>query len=244
MKHLYDIILHQPLLNTLVFFYNTIAFKDLGLAIIFLTAGIRLLLWPVFAKSARHQVIMQRIQPKIQKAQEDHKHNKERQMKEVMAVYKEHKVNPFSGFLFLIIQLPILIALYQIFLKDLTPEAFSKNLYSFVAAPERFNTTLFGLIPLDAPNMIMVGLAALAQYFQGKLALPKLEHGKVLTKSEKMGRQMVYLGPILTFVIFYRFPAAVALYWLTTSVVSIIQQIIVNRSLDHGTDPHIREAHR
>lgn len=234
MAHLYNILLHQPLLNALVLFYQTIALKDLGLAIILLTLAIRLALWPVFERSVRHQTVMQNLQPHIKKIQETHRKDKEKQAKEMMALYKTNKINPFSGFLFLIIQLPILIALYRIFLSSLSPEVFGKDLYSFVGLPAQFSTLFLGLIRLDVPNIIMVGLAAVAQYFQARLSLPKQSGAGEPTQAEKMGRTMAYIGPVITLLIFYRLPAAVALYWLTTSIFSIFQQMLVNKKLAHG----------
>src|SRR3989344_5693043 len=107
-------LLTQPLTNALVFFYNTIALEDLGLSIIFLTLAIRVLLYPLFHKSARYQMIMQKIQPKLKEVQKAHKEDKVKQTEAMMALYKEHNVNPFSGILFLVIQIPILLALYRI----------------------------------------------------------------------------------------------------------------------------------
>ena len=240
---LYNEILHKPLLNALIFFYNTIAFEDLGVAIILLTVLIRMILYPLFQKGIRHQTAMQRLQPKIKKLQDDYKGNKEKQMEAMIALYREHKVNPFSGIFIMILQLPILIALYRIFIGIFEP-GFLEDLYSFVMRPAELHDSFLGLISLGKPSILIVGLAALAQYFQAKFALPPAspktasrggpkaaESGQ--TQAEKMGRQMVFIGPIITIVIFFNFPAAVALYWLATSGFSIIQQIFVNRHLEH-----------
>lgn len=233
MIFLYDLILYNPLLNALIFLYNTIAFEDLGLAIIFLTLLIRIVLFPIFHKSAKHQVAMQRLQPHLKKIQDDHRGNKEKQAQAMMALYKEHRVNPFAGFLLLFVQLPILIALYQIFLNSLKPD-FLVNLYSFVSAPGDLNTSFLGLLNLADRSILMVGLAALAQYFQAKLALPKTTGSKNLTQAEKMGKQMVFIGPIITIAIFYSMPAAVSLYWATASLFAIFQQIIINKQTANG----------
>ncbi|MDP2668875.1 MAG: YidC/Oxa1 family membrane protein insertase [bacterium] len=232
MIFLYDAIIHQPLLNALVFFYNTVAFEDFGVAIIFLTILVRIVLFPIFHKSARHQTVMQRIQPKIQQVQKDHK-DKAKQAEEMMKVYKEHNINPFSGFLFLLVQMPILIALYKIFI-GVSDADFFDGLYSFVARPEFFQPLFADLINLSERSIVIVGLAALAQYFQGKLSLSAKSHDSAASQAEKIGRKMVYIGPILTIAIFYNFPAAVSLYWATSSVFGIFQQIIINKKLQHG----------
>ncbi|MEK7546945.1 MAG: YidC/Oxa1 family membrane protein insertase [Patescibacteria group bacterium] len=229
---LYRLIIYQPILNALIFLYETIAFYDFGLAIIFCTILIRLILYPIFHKSAKHQMVMQKIQPKIEKIKEVHRDNKEKQLKATMDLYHEHGVNPFSGILLLFVQLPVLIALYQIFFDKLTPEILSANLYSFLDAPGTFNTSFLGLINLEHSSILMVSLAAILQYFQGKMMLPKIEKGRKPSAAESIGRQMVYLAPVLTLLIFARLPAAISLYWAVSVVFSIFQQIIINRQLN------------
>lgn len=232
MFHFFYVILEQPLTNALIFFYNTLAFNDLGVAIILLTMMIRLVLFPFFHKSARQQTIMQHLQPKLKAIQQEHKADRAKQTEAMMALYREHKVNPFSGILFLLIQIPVLITLYYIFLKSLSAEAFAPALYSFVHLPESFSTTSLGLINLSSRSILMVVLAAAAQFAQGKLAMPKRPDTKApLSMQEQITRNMIYVGPLLTIFIFYNFPAAVSLYWLASSSFSIVQQIVINKSL-------------
>ncbi|MEK9170309.1 MAG: YidC/Oxa1 family membrane protein insertase [Patescibacteria group bacterium] len=227
-----------PLINALVFFYNTIAFQDLGLAIIFLTLFIRIILFPFFHKGTKNQILLQRLQPKIKKIQEDHKNEKEKQAQAMMELYKEHKVNPFSSILLLFIQLPVLIALYQVFWRDLSPEMF-QSLYSFISTPSALHTTFLGLIDMKEKSILIVGLAAIFQYIQGYLTLPKIEKGKELSAPEKMGRQMVYFSPIITLVILSSLPSAVGLYWIVTGIFSIAQQIYINKTLNIGEEEKI-----
>src|SRR3989338_2103800 len=91
-----------PLFNALIFFYNTIGFQDLGISIILLTALIRTIFLPLFYKSTKNQILLQRLQPEIQKIQHNHKDNKEKQAQAMMNLYKQHNVNPFSVFLILL----------------------------------------------------------------------------------------------------------------------------------------------
>ncbi|MDO8664676.1 MAG: YidC/Oxa1 family membrane protein insertase [Candidatus Liptonbacteria bacterium] len=233
---IYNILIYQPILNVLVVFYKTIAFYDFGLAVIFSTIFIRLLLYPIFHKSTKHSLIMQKIQPKVEKIKELHRENKEKQLKATMELYKEHGVNPMSGIFLLFLQLPVLIALYQIFFNKLTPQVLS-SLYSFVSPPGSFNTSFLGLINLEQSSILMVSLAAILQYFQGKMMLPKIEKGRKLSTPESVGRQMVYLAPILTLLIFMRMPAAISLYWTVSVAFSIFQQIIINRQLKSNEEP-------
>lgn len=238
MSSLYNTILYQPLFNALIFLYQYVSFQDLGMAIILLTVIVRTILYPLFHKSFKNQTLMQKIQPEIQKIQHDHKDNREKQAQSLMELYRRHKVNPFSGFLLIFIQLPILIALYQVFLAGFSPESLT-NLYDFLTPPNEISHSFLGLIDLSTRSIVMVGLAAVAQYFQGQLALPKQQPGKENTAS-KIGRQMVFIGPVLTVVVLVSMPSAIGLYWLTTSLFSIGQQIIINKSLkkngEHSTN--------
>lgn len=234
MSYLYHTFVYNPLLNLLVLLYNTLAFKDFGLSIIFLTIIIRLILFPFFQKGAYYQAMIQKIQPELKKIQENYKKDKLKQAEETMALYKKYKINPFTPFSLLLVQLPILIALYQIFLKSISSIS-AENLYSFVKLPEQFNLVFLGLIDMAKPSILMVGLAAISQYFQTRLAFFKTKfkskEDKSLNQVEKINRQMLYLGPVLTFLIFSKLPAAISLYWLVSSVFSVFQQIIINRQL-------------
>lgn len=221
MKALFNFLLTEPLNNTLVFLYSYITLQDLGIAIILLTFIIRLILFPLFYKSFRSQAILQKLQPEIEKIQQLHKHDREKQALAMMELYKNHKVNPLSGFLIILIQLPVLIALYQLFL----------NL------PSDLNATFLNFINLKEANLVIVFLAAALQYLQGKLSLPQVRPEQQNQASFKMAKNMVFLGPILTVVFLYTLPSAVGLYWLATTVFSIFQQIYINKSLkkDYGT---------
>lgn len=233
MGNLFNQILYYPLWNALVLIYQYASFHDLGIAIIILTILIRVILFPLFYKGARDQAIIQRLAPRIKKIQEEHKHDKEKQAKAMMDLYKEHKVNPFSGFLLLLVQLPVLIALYRVFLNGFKSSVMD-NLYSFVPHLQTFNHYSLGFIDLSSRNLIIVLLAAGAQYYQSKLMLPpKAANPKDASAAESMARNMLYMGPIFTIIFLYVFnlPSAVAIYWLTTSAFSAIQQIVINKNI-------------
>ena len=233
MSDLFHEFLYRPLFNALIFLYQYLSFHDLGIAIIFLTIIIRLILFPLFYKGAKDQAILQRLAPKIKEIQVNHKNDREKQAQAILDLYRQHKVNPFSGFLLLLIQLPILFALYRVFLNGFSTKTLT-NLYSFVPSPSSLNYLFLGFIDLSKRNIFIVVAAAMVQYFQGRLSVTKTNKPfKDLDATERMSRQMVYLGPILTILFLYGFnlPSAVGLYWLTTSTFSVIQQIIINKQL-------------
>lgn len=233
MSGLFFKILYQPLFNALIFLYENISFYDFGIAIIILTILIRLILFPLFFKGAKDQAILQRLAPKIREIQKNHKHDKEKQTKAILEVYKEHKVNPFSNFLLILIQLPILIALYRVFLQGFSSEAV-KDLYSFIPPPASIDHFFLGIIDLSKTNFIIAIVAALIQFLQSRLLVPKnTKPFNELSTAEKMGQQMLFIGPLLTFFFLYflNLPSAIGIYWLTTSLFSVIQQLIINKSL-------------
>ena len=134
MTGLFYTILYQPLLNILVFFYNVIPGHDIGVAIILLTALIRLILWPLMGQSIKGQKAMQSLQPKIQALKEQYKDDKQKLAQATMELYKAEKINPLSSCLPLLIQMPILIALYRVLSAGLkSQKSLSPPGYCFLA---------------------------------------------------------------------------------------------------------------
>jgi YidC/Oxa1 family membrane protein insertase len=230
MSYLFNLLLVQQIFNALVALYSYVTFEDLGLAIILLTVIIRFILYPLFYKALRSQSIMQKIQPEIAKIQKEYKTDREQQALKMMALWKEHKVNPFASFGLIFVQLPIFFAMYRVFSHGFSTESFT-GLYSFLSAPEHINSISLGLINVTEPNMIIVVLAVVAQYFQSKLALPKVKEGEAPNKTQVMARRMVFLAPALTLLILPKLSAALGLYWFTTALFSIVQQHLVNKRM-------------
>ena len=225
------IILYQPLFNSLVFLYNYIPGHDFGIAIILLTIIIRVVLFPFSVKAIRSQKNLQKLQPKIQELQKKYKDDKEKQAKEILNLYKTEKVNPFSGLFLSLIQIPILIALYQVFWKGLNPNELV-GLYSFISNPGQINALFIHLVNLSKPNLVFAVLAGLVQYFQTKMLLPQNgpkigEQKKDADFSQVMQKQMVYFFPAFTVIILISLPSALGLYWIVSGLFSIIQQYLI-----------------
>lgn len=215
----FNTILVYPLLNLLVFFYNYI--PDIGIVIILVTVLIRLLLLPSFHKGLRHQKELQDLQPKMNEVKERFKDDKERQAKALMELYSVHKVNPLSSCLPLLIQLPVLIALYQVFIQSLNGQPLM-GLYAFIPKPEHIDPMFLGFLNLANKNIILAAVAAILQFFQSKMLLPKIKTADPTSKM--MSAQTLYVLPILTFVFGIQFPAGLTLYWVVTTLFGIAQQ--------------------
>ena len=125
----FNTFLYQPLFNILILIYTVLPIHDFGMSIIGLTIIVHLILYPISMKSLKSQRALKEIQPKIREIQKKYK-NKQEQAAKMLELYKKEKINPFSGIFPLLIQLPILIALYRVFLGSFQPEIL-QNLYSF-----------------------------------------------------------------------------------------------------------------
>lgn len=227
-SNIFNLILYQPLFNILILLYQYLPGHDFGIAVIILTIFIRLILYPLMTQSIKSQKVLSELQPKIQEIQQRFKNDKEKQSREMMALYQKQKINPFGGCLPLIIQLPVLIALYQVFWKGLRPEELLK-LYSFVPKPEIINSTFLGILDLAKPSIILAVLAGIFQFIQTKMLTPKTSQKKdqISQFSETMQKQMLYFMPIFTIFILWRLPAAIGLYWVVTSIFSVWQQHLI-----------------
>jgi len=218
MSQLFQSYIYQPFLSLLVSIYNTVALHDLGLAIILLTLLVRVVLFPIFYKGTKDQTLLQHLQPHVKQIQLDHKDDKELQAKKLMELYAKHKVNPFSGFLLLIVQLPIFIALFRIFTNELGSTAFSSPFF-------------LGVLDLSAKSFLITILAAVAQYVQGKMSAPKIKETGEKNPMASFGKTMIYIGPAITIVILMNLPAAIGLYWLASTLFSIAQQAYINKKM-------------
>ena len=227
--------LYRPLFNGLILIYNYLPIHDLGLAIILLTVIVRLVLYPLVTKQFRSQKAMSALQPKLQEIKKKYP-NREEQTKKTMELYKEEGVHPASGCLPLLIQLPVLIALYQVFFNGLDPKSLSA-LYSWVARPESINHIAFGFLDLAKANVVLAVAAGIAQFVQTKMMLPKKQASVKKSSDEPdiasmMNTQSLYVMPIITVVIGLRFPAGLSLYWVITTLLGIYQQILINKEYD------------
>ena len=230
-------LIYQPLYNGLILFYNF--FPDLGVAIIVLTLIIRLMLISLSKKSIESQKKMQEIQPEIKRLQEKYKNDRAKQSQAVMELYKEKKINPASGCLPVIIQLVVLIALYRVFMAGINFNGDGHLLYSFVKNPGTVNHIAFGLIDITKSNLFLASIAAGLQFWQSRMLMAKKEKALAEKKplpapteekpkeedfSSMMQKQMLYMGPFLTFLFGAKFSAGLPIYWITTTLFMIAQQ--------------------
>ena len=228
---LFHTFLFQPIFNLLIFLYNILPGSDIGFAIIALTVIIKLILWPLISSSLKSQKAMQQLQPKLDALKKEHGDNKEALSKAMMALYQEEKVNPLASCLPVVIQLPVLIALYRVLYHGFDGSTIDQ-LYTFVQNPGHINTLFLGLIDLHKPTIWLAVLAGVLQFFQTRMLMqrqpPKPVQGTEAAKDEtllaSMNKSMMYFMPVVTVVIGAKLPGGLTLYWVTVTVFSIVQQ--------------------
>ncbi len=239
MIELFKTIFYTPLLNLLVWLYDVLPWQDLGLAIIILTILIKLILYPLNKKAIVSQKALQDLQPKLTEIKEKYKQDKEAQAKATMELYKNEKINPASSCLPILVQLPFLFAVYQVFRTGLA-NGYLEYLYPFVQNPGSLNTLAFGFIELSQKSIWLALLAGIAQFWQGKMLVTKRPEIKTSGSKDEnmaaiMNKQMVYVMPVFTVFIGLSFPAGLTLYWFVNTVLTGIQQLIVFKKNNNDT---------
>ena len=229
LKVFYNEVFYRPLLGALVFLTSVLPGHDLGLAVILLTVFIRTLTFPFTHQMLKTQSAMKRIEPEVKKIYAEKK-NKEEQTKALMELYRAHGINPLSGFFMLLIQLPLLFAMYQVFWRCIPFQA--GEVYSFLNIPESINTMFLGFIPLTEASVLLAVLAAASQFLQAKLAVVVSNSSDKKDMQRMMQTQMVYFFPIMIFFIAFKLPAAVSLYWTAMNVFAIVHEAIVRRKAE------------
>lgn len=200
-----------------------------GLAIIFMTILIKVVLFPLTQKQMRSMRAMQEIQPKMKYIQEKYKEDQPLMQKKIMELYKEHGVNPMGGCLPLLIQMPIFIAFYQSLYKFNYIDAAHKG---FLWIPD---------ISQPDPWFILAILAALTTYLQQRISM--------VENNDPTQKAMLYFMPLMMAWIAFKMPAGLPLYWVMFNILGIFQQLYVNRihsreKLDTGTGIQIQTSEK
>ena len=206
------------------------------MAIIIFTIIIRLIMSPLMLKAQRAQKELSKLQPEIKKTQEQFKNDREAQGRATMALYTKHKVNPFSGCLMMLLQFPLLIALFSVFQQSFKPENMS-YLYSFVTNPGVLNPISFGILDLSQGNIYLGVLAAVTQYIQSKLTMVSPVISPASGNFAKTLRwQALYFFPVLILVWSFKLPSALMLYWTVLNFLGMVQEIIVKKMSADAVD--------
>ncbi len=229
----------DPVYNGLVFFIDLVPGGDIGVAIILTTILIKVILLPLSIKAAKTQKIMREIEPQLREIKEKHKDNREEQAQAMLAVYRDAGMNPFSAIFVIILQIPLVIALYLAvygYAGYALPEINLERLYGFITAPAEVTMQFLGLIDMAGRSALLAALAGITMYIQMQFVMPALpprDPDAAPNFQDDFKRnlqlQMRYVMPVLITVIAYVISAAIALYFVVSNVVAILQEFYIRR---------------
>ena len=246
---LWNTLLVHPVMNLTIFAYSIV--RDFGLAIILVTIAIRLALYPLYVTQIRSQRAMQEVAPAMEELKRKYGKDRQRFSQEQMKLYSERGVNPAAGCLPLLLQMPLLIALYNALLQlgcglgpppdnlcpGLTHDMVESFRYPFIANPiplgGALDTTAHWLpwiregLQHKDPVYIIPVMAGVVQLIASVMAMPA-KQVKSDDPAQRMTQSMAYTFPLMTVVIGANFPAGLGLYWIATTVFQIVQQYFVS----------------
>ena len=193
---------------------------NFGVAIILLTVIVRGIMFPVAQKQFASMAAMKAIQPKMKALQEKHKDDKQKQQQEIMALYKQEKVNPVAGCLPMILQIPIFFALYKVLILAIEMRHRDFLWIRDLSAPDPATIlNLFGLLPFQPPGFLAIGVLALLLGFTMWLTF-KLNPNT----GDPIQQQLFNIMPWVLMFVMAPFAAGLLLYWVTSNVLTLAQQ--------------------
>lgn len=235
---MFHTLFYEPVYNLIVLVLTIVPLHDIGAAIVIVTLIVKTILLPLNLSALRTQYMMKRIEPELAKIKELQKKDPKEASQKMMALYKRDKINPFSSFFVMILQIPVFFALYFVFSKGLFNDP--QSLYSFVTFPDTLHNIAFGIFDVTQKNIFIAVLAGVSSYF---LAVRQTE--SMVVKKEKheesfqdqfmksMKIQLLYVLPVIITFSAAVLPSALALYWFVSNVASYGLDVYMKRKLAH-----------
>lgn len=218
---------------------------DVGLAIVFLTILVKVILFPLGVKASHTQIVLRTLEPQLRALREKYTNTPQELAMQTLALYRQYKVNPFASFFIILLQLPVIFGLYWVIWADSKTGVFDTALlYPFVVEPQVSSFVFLNIVPLNEPSVVLAVLVAGTQYALSRLMLPTapLKTGKAFQDDlmASMHIQMRYVFPLLLGGIAYVASAAIALYFLTSNIFGILQEVAAKRrhAETHGNQAH------
>lgn len=234
MSFLFNTIIYNPMYNGLVWLIDVLPGHDLGVAVIIFTIFIKVVLFPLSKGAVKTQIVMKQIDPELRELKVKYKDRQELAMK-TLELYRKYKLNPFASIFLILIQLPIILALAWIFFKGGFPTINADLLYSFVNVPEIVNTHFLGILDVSVKSITLGIIAGVTQFFQIQYSIPKYEAKKDGTFQDDFARSMNmnmrYVLPAIVFFVSLGVSGAVALYWITSNLFTIAQEVYFRNTI-------------
>ena len=229
MAYLFHAAFYNPIYNILVALVAYIPGGDVGIAVIIMTLLIQFILLPFSLAAARTQAAMKTLEPKLKELKETHKGDKEKEAVATLELYRAERVNPFASILMLLIQLPVMLALYWVFRYEPFSTIDHIRLYSFTPVPHTVSLYFLGFVNIAGKSLVLAAIAGFAQYILATLTPSPATGGTSGEFANALNIQMRYVFPVLIAVIAYSTSTAVALYFVTINISRAVQQYYVNK---------------
>lgn len=222
-------ILTKPIFNAMNFFYLYVG--NFGISIMIVTIIIKLAMFTLANKSYRSMKKMKNLQPQMERLKELYADDKTRLNQEIMSLYKKEKVNPVSGCLPLLVQIPVFFSIYKVLYVtiEMRHAPFFGWIHDLSAPDPTTIFNLFGLLPFTPPVFLMIGawpiIMALTMYLQQKMS-PQ--------PADPVQAMVMKFMPLMFLFMFSSFPAGLLIYWSWNNILSIIQQFYINKLDKNG----------
>lgn len=241
-SYIYHTFVFNPLYNGLIGLMDLLPWIDAGVAVILFTCIVKFILYPLSKKGIISQIRMKRLEPEMVKVRAQYKDNQQMLGVKMMELYKVHKVNPFSMILPLLIQMPILFAIYYIFTRSGLPAINLDILYPFLDAPS-VDVHFLGFLDITKKSIILSLVAALSQYIyldytarkQKQISEENKSKDKPVNKDfaseigNAMTNQMKYILPVMIFIFAYSVSAALGIYWTVSNLFTLAQDYYIRK---------------
>lgn len=233
---MFHTLFYEPLYNLIAFLLQVMPMHDIGLAVIAITCIVKGVLFPLNMSALRSQLVMKKLEGEMKSIKELYSKNPQESSKKMMELYKREGVNPFASLLVIIIQIPILLALYFVISKGLHADA--DSLYSFITFPDTLHTMAFGVLDVTKHSLVIAILTGISSYVLAKrqtATMIQVKESKDETFQDhfmkSMRIQLLYVLPVIIAVSSYVLPAALGLYWITGNVLGIFQDMYAKKKL-------------
>lgn len=235
---MFHTIFYEPIYNLLVLVLTYVPAHDIGAAIVIVTLIVKGILLPLNLSGMRSQYAMKKIEGELKEIREKYKDNPQEAGRKTMEVYKRENVNPFAGFFNLLIQIPIIFALYKVFSNGFKLDP--NSLYSFITFPTTLHTIAFGIFDVTKKNIFIAVIAALSSYLlarrqtQSMVSNKKIEEESMQDQLMKSMRvQLLYVLPVIIGFSAAVLPAAIGFYWIISNIVGYAQDVYTKRKFAH-----------
>ncbi len=228
---MFHTIFYEPIYNLLVFFLNVLPLHDVGAAIIIVTCIVKGILLPLNISAVRSQHALKKVDAEIKKVREQHKNDPQVSGTKMMEIYKREKINPLASLFTMIVQIPVILALYWVFSKGIHADVAS--LYSFISFPENLHTHAFGILDVTKKNIIVGILTGISAYLLARRQAGSMGGSENKEKNkepsfqdsfqESLKVQILYVFPVIILFTASFLPAALGVYWITSNVLGIAQ---------------------